>query len=335
MREVAEYICNNCNAGPKAKVDIEKILSKEYDCKVNVWNLSNESEKSVLKKLLRKIKKIIFIMRNFSGNELLIIQAPFYIKFDFLYKMNKNKIAIIHDVDGIRNEDAKKLKKEINFYNTCRYIISHNENMSDFLKENGVKTEIINLELFDYLVKEKKIDNKKDIKQNDVQIAFAGNLKREKAPFLYQIDENKINFKLNVYGVGIEEDINKKITYKGKYAPDELPLNLEGDLGLVWDGNFDESDENVTFKNYTKYNNPHKLSCYMAAGLPVIVWKKAAIANFVEKYNVGYTISNIYDINELDFCDYNQKRENVMDICRKVREGYFTKEALKKLNKDK
>lgn len=331
MREVAEYICNNCNAGPKAKVDIEKILSKEYNCRINVWNLSNEAEKSILKKILRKIRKLIFIIKNFKRNDLLVIQAPFDIKFFFLYKFNKNKVAIIHDVDGIRNEDTKKLKKEIEFYNTCKCIIAHNESMSKYLKENGVKTEVINLELFDYLVKEKSNVRRDKINLNDTQIAFAGNLKKEKAPFLYQMDEEKMNFTLNVYGVGIDKDINKKIIYKGKYSPDDLPLNLKGNLGLVWDGNYDESDENATFKNYTKYNNPHKLSCYMAAGLPVIVWKKSAIADFVDKYNIGYTISNIYDINDIDFSDYNEKLKNVIDICKKVRNGYFTKEAFDKV----
>ena len=64
---------------------------------------------------------------------------------------------------------------------------------------------------------------------------------------------------------GIDKDINKKLVYKGKCEPNKLPDELKGDLGLIWDGNFDESDENIKFKHYTKFNNPHKLSYYTAS----------------------------------------------------------------------
>ena len=100
---------------------------------------------------------------------------------------------------------------------------------------------------------------------------------------------------------------------------------------MVWDGNYDESDQNEGFKNYTKYNNPHKLSCYIAAGLPVIVWRKSAAAQFVNKYNIGYTISNLYDINNLDFSDYEEKLKNVSVIQKKVCNGKFTKDAINKV----
>lgn len=331
MKEVAEYISNSCNAGPKAKVDIEKILAQEFGCNINVWNLSINSKAGIFKKLVRKIKKLTFILKNFFGNDFLIVQVPFKIKFNLLYRINNNKVAIIHDIEGLRNQNISELKNEIKFFNNCKYIIAHNEKMINFLKENGVIVQMINLEIFDYLTEPKELHKKRVFDANNVQIAFAGNLKREKAPFLYQIDETKINFKLNVYGIGIQNDINRKILYKGKFSPDELPFNLNGDLGLVWDGNFDESDENSTFKNYTKYNNPHKFSCYMAAGIPVIVWKKSAIAEFVKKHNIGYTISNIYEINNIDFSDYSEKEKNVNEICKKVRDGYYTKKAIENI----
>ena len=118
-----------------------------------------------------------------------------------------------------------------------------------------------------------------------------------------------MKYRINLYGVGIDKDINNKIKYLNKYSPDELPNKIVGDLGLIWDGNYDESDENEGFKNYTKYNNPHKLSCYIAAGLPVIVWEQSAVADFVNKYNIGYTIKNLYDINKINLTDYTTKKK--------------------------
>ena len=129
-------------------------------------------------------------------------------------------------------------------------------------------------------------------------------------------------------------DIKYKVRRNKKEVLKELPDKIEANLGLIWDGNFDDSDENVGFKKYTKYNNPHKLSCYIAAGLPVIVWEKAAIADFVNKYNIGYTISKIYDINEIDLSDYNQKLANISKLQQEVRNGEFTIRVFDKVLKD-
>ena len=112
-----------------------------------------------------------------------------------------------------------------------------------------------------------------------------------------------------------------------------MPNKIDGNLGLVWDGNFDESDEEKNYKNYTRFNNPHKLSCYIASGMPVIVWKKSAIADFVRENNIGYEISNLYDINKLDFSDYDVKKKNVEKLEQRVRKGYFTQSALSKILK--
>jgi hypothetical protein len=177
-------------------------------------------------------------------------------------------------------------------------------------------------------VSDKKVENK-----TIDGIAFVGNLAKEKTPFIHQLDENKMKFNLHLYGVGIDKDINSKIVYEGSFNPDELPLYINQKLGLVWDGNYDESDEDKSYKNYTKYNNPHKLSCYIASGIPVIVWEKAAVANFVKENNIGYVINNIYDINNLSFDDYETKKKNVIEISKKVRNGYYTNKVFDEILK--
>ncbi|NRO11242.1 Beta-1,6-galactofuranosyltransferase WbbI [Lactobacillus helveticus] len=47
--------------------------------------------------------------------------------------------------------------------------------------------------------------------------------------------------------------------------------------------------------NYLRYNDPHKLSLYLASGIPVIIWKKAAEAKFVEENKVGITVDSLED----------------------------------------
>ena len=65
--------------------------------------------------------------------------------------------------------------------------------------------------------------------------------------------------------------------------------------------------------------------------MPVIVWKKAAIAKFVEENNIGYLINNIYEINDIDYTIYDEKVKNVNIIKKRVKEGYYTKKVIEKI----
>ena len=226
-------------------------------------------------------------------------------------------------------------KDEIEVISHFKYIIVHNEIMKQYLVEKGInESKIYILELFDYICDDKeKIEYNKTI-ENRLTVIYAGNLAKNKSPFIYELNKEKMDYTINLYGKGIDESINDKILYKGAFKPEELPNKMNGDIGLIWDGNFDERDQNEGFKNYTKYNNPHKLSCYLAMGVPVIVWEKSAIANLVKKYNVGYTIENLYEINNLNIKDYNEKRKNVKELQNKVINGYYTKRVLEEIIED-
>lgn len=329
MKIISKYRVDNLDAGPKAKVDIENILKNEYNCEICALKLGpKETEDRFVRKMCRKIQKVFFELKNFKKNDIIIVQSPFTSR-NFVTDACKNKIAIVHDINGLRTGNAAELKKEIDFLKTCKAVIAHNQYMERFLSENGVSCKIVDIGVFDYLLGEDAEKHTAQPLSGEPVVVYAGNL--AKSPFLYQLEEEKMRFRMNVYGVGTDKDINGKINYKGKYRPDELPNKLEGNLGLVWDGNFDESDENEGFKNYTKYNNPHKLSCYIAAGLPVIVWEKAAVADFVSENGIGYTVSSVYDINALDLSDYDVKRKNTLELSACVRNGVFTKKAIEKV----
>lgn len=313
------------NAGPKAPRDIDKILEEEYGAK----------NKSFLRTGNFKFKILLEFFKTMFSKEIIVLQYPLLYKESFYNLLNKNRtIVLIHDINALRRKDEKDLKKEINILKKFKYIIVHNDKMKEYLLAKGInKDNLYVLELFDYLAKGEI--NEKDISLNrdDISLLYPGNLKREKSPFVYQLDDNKINFKINLYGLGISENISNKLIYMGSFEPDNIN-GLIGDIGLIWDGNFDESDENNTFKNYTKYNNPHKLSCCMALGIPVIVWRKAAIAEFVKNNNVGYIVSSIYDINNIDFSDYELKRKNAINIGKKVRSGFYTKRIFNQILKN-
>lgn len=326
------------NAGPKAPNDISQILEEKYNAK-NEYLVQNDS---ILAKIKYRCKIFSTIIKSRIKKEILVMQFPMYETTTLLNKLfllalnliNKEKtIILIHDLDSLRSEEEILKKQEYDRLSKVKYIIVHNDKMKKYLEEIGIKAKLYSLELFDYIC-DKKQDferSQTDIDNKKLEVIYAGNLKKDKSPYIYQLKQENMNFKINLYGVGIDKNINEKLIYKGKFPPNELPDKIQGTLGLIWDGNFDESDENIKFKYYTKYNNPHKLSCYIAAGIPVIVWRKAAIADFVEKHNIGYIISNIYDINKIDLSNYIEKIENVKEIQKKVRNGEFTKEVFDKI----
>lgn len=328
MRVVSQYITTVANAGPKAKIDVEKILKDNFRADIYTNKLLSEQDNGIT----HKLKKFLFGVKTLNTKEIVIVQHPFT-KNKKILNLCRNKIAFIHDLDGLRMLDDALLEEEIKVFNLFNCLIVHNTKMKEFLIERKVKVPIYELELFDYIAEDDKANKERKI-DNGLQIVYTGNIERGKATFLYQLEKEKMKFNINVYGTKVEEIVNEKIIYKGKMEPNKLPNEMEGNVGLVWDGNIDESDENIGLKNYTKYNNPHKLSCYIAAGLPVIVWRKSAIADLVKKYDIGYVISNLYDINEIDFKDYEVKKSNVKELSKKVREGYYTKKIIEQIIKE-
>ena len=326
MKVISQYEVNELNAGPKAKVDVEKILKKEYNASIRTLEVRNNIHKK-FNLFMFRIKKFFYILRNRRINDVTVYQLPYNKSCKDSIK-SKKSIGLIHDINGLRDMNDELVNKEIALYQKFDVIISHNEVMTNFLREKGVETPIIELQLFDYLVSgEQNKSNSHD--GNDKLVVFAGNF--NKSLFLKELDESKMNFSINLYGVGNYDKENKKYNYKGAFSPDELPLSMEGDLGLVWDGSIENSNNSSNnFLNYTRYNNPHKLSCYIAAGLPVIVWEEAACARFVKEKNIGYVISNLYDINNLDLSDYNTKLDNVKKIQQDVINGRYTINAINK-----
>ena len=306
------------NAGPKATSDVDKILQKEYNAEIiKLYRVGNF-----------RIRTLLTFVKYMFSKDILVLQMPMILKAK-AYKIlpKKRTILLIHDINGLRHQDKEILDKELNIYKQFRYIIVHNDVMKQFLVENGIdESTIFVLELFDYLVDKTNTSDNKDV----AEFVYTGNLLKEKSPFLYQFKDGELKYHINAYGLNAEDSLNKMISYKGSFESEDLS-KIEGKIGIVWDGNKDEQDESDEYKNYTKYNNPHKLSCYMACGLPVAVWRKAATSSFVEKNNIGYLIDTLDDINNIDFSTYDEKKKNVEIIQKKVINGEYTKTVFGKV----
>lgn len=326
------------HAGNKARIDIDSVLEACEFIKYATFNqiiVKYKVEKLLYILQVGYLKKLFKIIK--LRDKFLIMQYPFYFdfitRFFFEFALQKNKTFLfLHDIDSLRSEDNNSVKKEITILNKAECVVVHNEQMQKFLMENGLKCEIINLKIFDYLLKGPlPLQNFK----LGYEIVFAGNL--AKSNFLKSCKLSKLGVIFNLYGPGYDKDIimSKNISYKGSYGPEEIPYKIEGSFGLIWDGDSLDDCSGI-YGKYLKYNNPHKLSLYIASGIPVITWKKAAIADFIEKYNIGFTVNSIYEISKtikkLTLVDYEEYKNNLKNLQKKLCQGFFTKNALDKIN---
>ena len=138
---------------------------------------------------------------------------------------------------------------------------------------------------------------------------------------------------LNLYGINFDETAfvgKENVTYQGAFPPDDLPANLEGTFGLVWDGPVGSTCAGNTGA-YLKYNNPHKTSLYLACNLPVIIWSEAALASFVTENGLGLAVESLDQIagavSRLTAEDYAAMAANARRMGGKIRDGGFFRTA--------
>ena len=243
---------------------------------------------------------------------------------------NNKVIVIVHDLNEIRTGVKDKYYHVLE---NADVIILHTSNMKKWAMEHyNIKGIIIILNIFDYILpmEKSKINKNLDFKEK-IKIAFCGNL--QKANFLEKI-ELPDNVELILYGANCSPTMkNKKgIIYKGAVLPEELP-NLIGDcnFGLVWDGN-EVNECSGMMGRYLQYNAPYKLSLYLSSGLPLIIWSKMGIANYLNKRGVAISLDSLNDLgnrlNNISDSEYKSLSNSAIKIGHELRKGKMGLDAL-------
>jgi len=217
----------------------------------------------------------------------------------------------------------------------AHYIIAQTEKMRVFLKEQNIGVPIYVYELFDFLIDENlaekfHIDRLNYFeKEEKNRIVYAGIIGNHFRNFLY--DDFYHRFKLDIYdGYKWPEtsyNFPANRFYKGNYSNEELPFQFQGNYGLIW--NNPRLTDAMRFKELSISS---KLGLYVASELPIIVQEGTADADFVKKNLIGFTISDLEEIDsKLDTVTnetYKVWLANLKEFAPKVREGYYLKSCI-------
>lgn len=313
----------------KAKQDIDTISKQLGYINLTKYNFGKSGVGRFLTKLV-SVCRIVFVLRK---DDTLFLQYPmkkFYkIACTLAHLRKAYVVTVIHDLGAFRRKKLTPEEENCRLSKTDALIV-HNSVMKVYLRNHGFKGGLHNLQIFDYLSTE--APTQYETPHHPWRIVYAGNLGKWRNEFLYHLSSCMKTWEMDLYGNGFEDDGKvEKLHYHGFIPSDEFIAKAEADFGLVWDG--DSIDEcSGAWGEYLKINDPHKTSFYIRAGLPVIVWKKAAMADYILHENVGIAINSLNDIDQvlgnLSEEDYRQMKKNAVLMGKRLAEGYYIKEGL-------
>lgn len=330
----------NQTAGSKATRDCSQVLVEMgYRC-FDVPIFSRKHRLVNLLTLLQKFVKLYFALRS---ADTVLIQYPLlginrWLKYfvGLLASKNCKLVCLLHDLDALRHvHHTWTLEGEVLRLKAFDLLIVHNSRMQILLQEQGLRLEMRCLRLFDYLLPEAILDaiHQKMAAKPRIGpytcVAFAGNL--GKSGFLKKLNQvEEIQFKL--YGPGYEALENVKgLEWVGSFDADELPEKLQADFGLIWDGE-DICACTGYLGQYLNYNNPHKASLYLLAGLPLIAPRNTAIGDFIQASGVGFTVDSLLDLPEklkvIDEAAYKHMTAAIQPLSQAIASGAFLRKIL-------
>ena len=330
-------------AGTKAREDIETLAQRRGMQPVR-FNGDSTAKRNVIKRIeliWQGVGNWMRLNRTVEPGSLVLFQYPHYpmksagfARRMMRYIQRKKQVrfvALVHDLNSARNAFGKAARSsDAHFLRQFDYVICHNDRMRDYLAERGFSpSRLIPLGVFDYLAGE---DTKFSSASDSRSVNIAGNLSKEKSAYLYDLITPDWQVSLYLYGAGLEPVCSHPFVHdEGLLPAESLPSMLKGAFGLVWDGDSISTCAG-DFGAYLALNNPHKVSLYLCAGIPVILWSGAALADYVEQNGLGFCIASLAQLKDrLDSIDSNTYRS----MCEKaavegarIRSGFYFDRAM-------
>ncbi len=336
------------NGGNKARTDIVNIAGEMGFCPLRIEApfVSVVKKTDILKKVfLRPVMYSAWFraLKQVHRGDIVLLQIPLTYNVGLIApiltavkKRGVKIIAVLHDLDFLQKADdigkvdrkSPKFRREMRLLKCCDKIIVHNVKMKRFMEDylGFAGDRLVDLGIFDYLQEEHSSGESTD---NCSGIVFAGNLTEIKSGFLYNLPPEP-DFEL--YGANYQKkEAGGNVHYHGAFRPEELPKVLVGRYALVWDGGSCDTCGG-RYGTYLRYNNPHKTSLYLSLGLPVIIWKEAALADFILEHGCGIAVQSLGELSDVlqsvDAQRYAEMKIAAEAEGKKLRSGFYTNRAL-------
>lgn len=268
------------------------------------------------------------VLAKLGYGDIVIYQAPSWngreYDWEFLDKcraLNVKIVTFIHDVPPLMFPSNYYLMPEyIEKYNLSDLIIVPSEKMKERLIEEGLTVEKILIQgMWDH-VHNYPLPRPEFMKK----LYFAGSVERfpHLADWSYSIP-------MEVFSNPDQHFTGKNVTCSGWKSDPELLFALaKGGFGLVWGTSANPADE----EDYYHLNISHKVSTYLAAGIPVVVPSYLSNADFIREKGLGYVVESLEEANrvveETSPESYEQMLERVQQVAFALKEGYFAKKLL-------
>lgn len=320
-------------AGIKAKSDVEDILAKMGG--VNL-GCRRRYSKNKAKGFILNIWGILKYAVSLRKGDVVVLQYPVKKYYNILCKLARQRgvttISLIHDLGTFRRKKLSA-EEEIAKLSLSDHLVTLNPSMREWLIENGCNVPVSVQGIWDFLSGQKNGD--KNCGSDKRRVVYAGSLAEKKNPFLYEMVKNVADFELHLFGnPGKRELADKNVVCHGYVDYNSLINAPTGDFALVWDG---DSIETCTgsFGEYLRYNTPHKISLYVRMGLPLIIWREAAMAKFITDNKIGFCVDSLAELNtvirSITDEEYSQMKENVKAMSAKLADGHFFSECIRKI----
>lgn len=321
-------------AGIKAKSDVEDILVRMGG--VNL-GLKRRYSKNKAKGFALNILAILKYAVSLKKGDLVVLQYPIKKYYSFLCRIAQLRgaktISLIHDLGTFRR---KKLtaSEEIKKLSLSDHLVTLNPSMREWLIDNGCKVPVSVQKIWDFLSGQNKVEDGLNFPDTR-SVVYAGSLAEKKNPFLYQIAENVRNYRLDLFGNPGKRVLGgKNVVCHGYVDYKSLIANPTGNFALVWDGDSVDACTG-SYGEYLRYNTPHKVSLYARMGLPIIIWKGAAMAQFVTENKIGFCIDSLTELNtiipSISKEEYMQMKNNVEALSAKLAEGHYFRSCINKI----
>lgn len=268
------------------------------------------------------------VLAKLGYGDIVIYQAPSWngreYDWEFLDKcraLNVKIVTFIHDVPPLMFPSNYYLMPEyIEKYNLSDVVIVPSEKMKERLVAEGLRVEKILIQgMWDHV-------HNYPLPQPEYKpkLYFAGELNR-----FPHIASWSHSVPLEAFSNPTADITGSNVTCMGWKSDPELLFALaKGGFGLVWGTSENPADED----EYYKLNISHKVSTYLAAGIPVVVPSYLSNADFIREKGLGYVVDSLEEANrvveETTPEAYQQMLEKVQKVAFALKEGYFAKKLL-------